>query len=70
MLGFFVQPQPDETLYSIFARYGQRVQYPGRLKLLHELTGSLNPINLNFFLVASIIFSRCFRQAIALRQII
>lgn len=48
MLGFFVQPQPDETLYSIFARYGEKVQYPGRLKLLHELTGSLNPINLNF----------------------
>lgn len=46
MIGFFVEPQPDETLYSIFARYGDRVQYPSQVKLIRELTGSVNPLNL------------------------
>lgn len=46
MIGFFVDPQPDETLYSIFARYGDRVGYPSQVKLIHELTGSVNPVNL------------------------
>ncbi|KXK00595.1 MAG: hypothetical protein UZ03_NOB001002760 [Nitrospira sp. OLB3] len=46
MIGFFVEPQPDETLYSIFARYADRVQYPSQVKLIRELTGSVNPLNL------------------------
>lgn len=46
MLGFFITPQHDETIYSLFARYGQQVRYPSRISLIKELTGSLNPLNL------------------------
>jgi hypothetical protein len=32
-------PFPDELLYSIWARYSDRVQYPEKVSILNELFG-------------------------------
>jgi hypothetical protein len=54
----FPDPYPDEILYSICARYGDRVKYPGQCSILRELFGvrhanmSLDfPCRLGYFLV-------------------
>lgn len=39
MLGFFPDPYPDEILYSICARYAERVKYPNRQKVNLDLFG-------------------------------
>lgn len=65
-LGFFPSPYPDETLYSLYARYAARVRYPSRLALIRNLTGSVNPIEISGFpsrlnhLIASLPFGHCF----------
>jgi hypothetical protein len=38
-LGFFPTPYPDELLYSIFARYVDRVQFPSKRSINLELHG-------------------------------
>jgi hypothetical protein len=38
-LGFFPTPHPDELLYSLCARYSERVQYPNRKAVNIELFG-------------------------------
>jgi hypothetical protein len=40
MVVFFPAPYPDELLYSICARYSQRVQYPSNKSAIQELLGS------------------------------
>jgi Tn7-like transposition protein D/TniQ protein len=40
MLGFIPDPLPDELLYSVCARYGERVQYPNKKSLLRDLFGT------------------------------
>lgn len=40
MIPFFPKPYPDELLYSICARYADRVQYSSSLYVLQELFGS------------------------------
>jgi hypothetical protein len=41
MITCFPDPYPDELLYSICARYGERVRYPNQRKfLIQELFGS------------------------------
>jgi len=42
MLGFFPRCYPDELLYSVFARYGDRVKYPTKKAILQELFGTTN----------------------------
>jgi Tn7-like transposition protein D/TniQ len=42
MIGFFPSPYPDELLYSICARYGEAVGYPGRIRVVKELFGGPN----------------------------
>jgi hypothetical protein len=56
MIGQFPAPYPDELLYSLLARYKQRVKYPSNKKLVKELFGSETstvihdlPCNLEFF---------------------
>lgn len=44
MIGFFPSPYPDESFYSLCARYANQVRYPSRLALTRELTGAVNPI--------------------------
>jgi len=39
-LGFFPTPYPDELLYSVFARYGNRAQYPSRVAINYDLFGA------------------------------
>lgn len=39
MIGCFRDPYPDELLYSVCARYHQRVQYPNKKNTLRELFG-------------------------------
>lgn len=40
MLGFFPTPHPDELLYSICARFSDRVAYPNAKSILQELFGA------------------------------
>lgn len=40
MIGCFPDPYPDEILYSVVARYSERVQYPNKNKVSQELFGS------------------------------
>lgn len=40
MIVCFSDPYPDELLYSIWARYGDRVRYPYKTLVLQELFGS------------------------------
>ncbi|HEY9795286.1 MAG TPA: TnsD family transposase [Leptolyngbyaceae cyanobacterium] len=42
MIGFFPDPYPDELLYSVCARYSDRVHYRSREVLAQELFGSIN----------------------------
>src|SRR5260221_2079919 len=42
MIASFCDPYPDELLYSVWARYGDRVRYPYKTKVLQELFGSSN----------------------------
>lgn len=39
MIGCFPDPYPDELLYSVCARYSQRMHYPNRLSVLQDLFG-------------------------------
>lgn len=39
MLEFFLDPYPDEILYSVWARYSEKVQYFSRKDVFHELFG-------------------------------
>lgn len=39
MIGFFPDPYPDELLYSVCARYSERVNYPNKQSHLIELLG-------------------------------
>ncbi|BAY22646.1 Tn7-like transposition protein D [Calothrix sp. NIES-2100] len=39
MIGFFPEPYPDELLYSICARYSDRMQYPVKHSVVKELFG-------------------------------
>src|SRR5689334_2771460 len=56
MLGFFPTPYPGELLYSMIARYCERMQFPSHRPILHELLDTNNitagidlPGNLDFF---------------------
>ncbi|XWK89101.1 MAG: TnsD family Tn7-like transposition protein [Phormidium sp.] len=40
MIGFFPDPYPDELLYSVLARFQERVHYPSRESLVGELFGT------------------------------
>src|ERR1700692_1392674 len=40
MIASFCDPHPDELLYSVWARYGDRVRYPYKTMVLQELFGS------------------------------
>ena len=40
MLEYFPDPYPDELLYSVWARFGDQVQYPNRGDITRELFGS------------------------------
>lgn len=40
MIGCFVDPFPDELLYSAFARFSNRVQFPNKKSILQELFGT------------------------------
>ncbi len=40
MIACFCDPYPDEPLYSVWARYGDRVRYPYKTRVLLELFGS------------------------------
>ncbi len=40
MIGHFPTPYPDESLYSICARFSERVQYPNSKAILEELYGA------------------------------
>ncbi len=40
MIASFRDPHPDELLYSVWARYGDRVRYPYKTRVLQELFGS------------------------------
>jgi hypothetical protein len=40
VLGFFPRAYPDELLYSLCARYSDRVQYPSKLAINQELFGT------------------------------
>jgi hypothetical protein len=57
-IGFFPSLYPDELLYSLCARYSDRVQYPSPLSVNTELFGSNRcgtiglPIRLNHFISA------------------
>lgn len=37
MIGFFPSPYPDELLYSICARYAERVNYPNKQRVMTDL---------------------------------
>lgn len=39
MIGFFPDPYPDELLYSVCARYAERVNYPNRQMTIQDLFG-------------------------------
>lgn len=39
MLGFFPDPYPDELLYSVCARYANRVNYPNKLEVSRDILG-------------------------------
>jgi Tn7-like transposition protein D/TniQ len=41
MIASFWDPNPDELLYSAWARYGDRVRYPYKTKVVQELFGSI-----------------------------
>jgi len=55
-IGFFPTPYPDELLYSVCARYAERVGYPSRVRVVRELFGTESaaivdlPKRLNHFL--------------------
>src|SRR5260221_7479926 len=40
MIASFCDPNPDELLYSVWARYGDHVRYPYKTRVLQELFGS------------------------------
>jgi hypothetical protein len=42
MIGFFPDPYPDELLYSICARYSDRVRYSNKGAIAQELFGSVD----------------------------
>lgn len=39
MIGWFPDPYPDELLYSVAARYAERVGYPNCTAAIEELFG-------------------------------
>src|SRR5579884_3399041 len=39
MLEYFLDPHPDELLYSVWARYSDQVQYPNQADVAQELFG-------------------------------
>lgn len=41
MIGCFPDPYPDELLYSVCARFHERVQYPNKKSTIRELFGSI-----------------------------
>jgi hypothetical protein len=47
MISCLPDPYPGELLYSIWARYSDRVQYSDKASILNELfgKGKLNPIS-------------------------
>lgn len=57
MIGFFPTPYPDELLYSVCARYSNRVGFPNKRTVVEELFGSKSfsavvdiPNRLDFFM--------------------
>lgn len=42
MIGNFPSPYPDELLYSICARFGDRMQYPGKKSVVRDLFDTVN----------------------------
>ncbi len=44
MIGFFPDPYPDELLYSVCARFADRVQYRGKSSVIRELFGTRNAV--------------------------
>ncbi len=44
MIGLFPEPYPDELLYSVCARFSDRVQYPGSSSVMRELFGTKNAV--------------------------
>ena len=44
MITVFPDPYPDELLYSVCARYGDRMCYPSRMSLTAELFGNPNVV--------------------------
>lgn len=42
MISFFPDPYPDELLYSVCARFADRVQYPGESSVVWQLFGTRN----------------------------
>lgn len=44
MIGYFPAPYPDELLYSICARFSERVQYPDNKDAVRELFGTANAL--------------------------
>lgn len=57
MIGFFPEPYPNELLYSLCARYSERVSYPNKKTTVEELFGSIGvsaivdfPSNINRFI--------------------
>lgn len=56
MIGYFPDPYPDELFYSLCARYGERMRYPGKTAVNQELFGLMRanasidlPGHLDFF---------------------
>lgn len=44
MIVFFPNPYPDELLYSLIARFSDRVQYPDKKCVVRELFGNSNAL--------------------------
>lgn len=44
MISFFPDPYPDELLYSVCARFADRVQFKGNSSVIRELFGSRNNV--------------------------
>lgn len=44
MIGCFPDPYPEELLYSVCARYSERVKYPNKNGILSELFGRKDTI--------------------------
>src|SRR5215207_8392223 len=44
MIGIFPDPLPDELLYSVCARFHDRLQFPNRKSVLSELFGTTNSL--------------------------